>query len=255
MIAELFAVFLGGVLGSAHCVGMCGGFAMAIGASDLPLVPIVARQFIYSAGRVFTYVFLGALGGAAGQRLAMHSVGFFSVQQVFSVVAGLIMLFVGLSVLGLIPRRLIPAGGLIAPLFAQFLNARGRGGFFIAGLANGFLPCGLVYSFLALALASGSMSRGMLLMGCFGLGTVPAMVLIGCGSRLLTHARRVAIHRVAAVFVVLIGLVTIARGVPGVLGHHSHGELQRGGGIAPADPLCGSLGRTPGAGSTQGPTP
>ena len=216
-MGELITVFVAGLLSSAHCIGMCGGFAAAIGATDQPMLPLVGRQLIYSAGRLTTYAFLGACGGFAGLYLSRFNTQLVSAQQVFSVLAGVIMLAVGLSVLGLLRLPRAVSGGvssLFAPLYRHFLNARSTGGFFLAGIANGFLPCGLVYAFLAMAVTKESVSLGMLVMLCFGAGTVPVMVLIGCGSKLLSRTTRLRVYRVAACFVILAGIRTIVRGIP-----------------------------------------
>jgi hypothetical protein len=214
-MSELIAVSLMGFLSSAHCVGMCGGFAAAIGASDRAIMPVLARQLVYNLGRVFTYAFLGACGGFAGLYLSRFNSALITVQQLFSGAAGVTMLLVGVSLLGLraVPRaRLERLTSLFAPLFSHFLNA--RGGFFLAGLANGFLPCGLVYAFLALAVATGSVAEGMLTMTFFGAGTVPAMVLIGLGSALLNRTVRLRVMRLAACFIIIAGAVTITRAFP-----------------------------------------
>ncbi len=158
-----------------------------------------------------------ACGGFAGLYLSRFNTQLVSAQQVFSVLAGVIMLAVGLSVLGLLRLPRAVSGGvsnLFAPLYRHFLNARSTGGFFLAGIANGFLPCGLVYAFLAMAVTKESVSLGMLVMLCFGAGTVPVMVLIGCGSKLLSRTTRLRVYRVAACFVILAGIRTIVRGIP-----------------------------------------
>lgn len=203
-----------GLVSSAHCIGMCGGFAAAIGATDQPLGPALIRQIFYSAGRIFTYAFLGACGGHAGGYLTQLGSALFGVQRMFSMIAGGTMLLVGASVLGWLPLPGRRAGGLAtlaAPIFSRLLSARGWSGFFLAGLANGFLPCGLVYALLAMAVATADMVDGMLLMTFFGIGTVPAMLIVGCGSTLVSHAIRAKIYRIAACFVILAGLFTIKR--------------------------------------------
>jgi len=221
---EYGAVFMGGVLGSAHCLGMCGGFAAALGAADIPFWPVFARQLIYSLGRICTYSFLGAVSGAAGLYLSQFRTPLVQVQQVFSFLAGAFMIVIALSVFGVLPRRYGTSGGLLAPVFAQFLNARTWLGFFLAGLANGFLPCGLVYSFLALSVATADVTRGMLTMAMFGLGTAPAMVAIGCGSRLLPGGARLRVLRGAAVLVLVMGGVTIYRALPASAGSCCHDD-------------------------------
>ncbi|MCG8405927.1 MAG: sulfite exporter TauE/SafE family protein [Phycisphaerales bacterium] len=215
---EYGAVFAGSLLGSAHCVGMCGGLAVTIGATHRSFWPTFARQLVYTAGRVFTYSFLGAVGGFAGLSLSQYQMPLIGAQQVFSFAAGLIMLLVGLSTLGWLPfkskRPVGTAGRLCATIFNHFLNGRGWFGYFAAGLATGFLPCGLVYAFLAMAVAGSNVGQGMLLMACFGLGTAPAMLLVGCGSSLLSHQKRAQVFRVAAVFLIIMGGVMIYRAIP-----------------------------------------
>jgi len=214
---ELAGFFIGGVLGSAHCVGMCGGFAAAIGATERPFWPTLRRQLVYSSGRVFTYAFLGALSGFAGLWLSQFRTPLVGAQQIFSMFAGVIMLLIGLSVLGVLRFRLGPPpvlSRIIGPIYSHFFAARTTVGTFGAGVATGFLPCGLVYSFLALAVASGRLESGLAQMAVFGLGTVPAMVLIGCGGKLLTLGVRTRVYRVAACFVILLGGVTIWRALP-----------------------------------------
>ncbi len=218
MITESLAITAGGFLGSAHCIGMCGGFACAVGASRAPFWPLFARQLLYNTGRVFTYAFLGALAGSSGLYLSRYRLGPVNPQQAFSLLAGSIMIAIGLSTLGLVrlPQSWSAATSrLFAPFFAYFLNARGWFGYFLAGLANGFLPCGLVYAFLAMAAAAQDSPRGALVMVFFGLGTMPAMLAIGCGSRWLTQTTRLRVYRIAAVFVVVLGSVTLYRGWPG----------------------------------------
>ncbi|MCP4247769.1 MAG: sulfite exporter TauE/SafE family protein [bacterium] len=119
--------------------------------------------------------------------------------------------------LGLIPVRRTSsasAGCLVGPLFQQFLGGQRLGGFFTAGLATGFLPCGLVYSFVALAVSAGNVGDGLLLMACFGLGTVPAMVAIGCGGAVVGHATRARVFKLAACLVIAMGAVSIYRAIP-----------------------------------------
>lgn len=217
MTTTLWGVLAGSLLGSSHCVGMCGGFAAALGAGERPMGPILARQLVYNLGRVFTYAFMGALAGTGGVLVTRWSVGPVSASQALSLLAGVIMLGVGVSALGWLPRSgglMRYTSGLLLPLFNYFLNARGWWGYFAAGLANGFLPCGLVYAFVALAAASGTFASGVAIMLVFGLGTLPAMMLIGCGSAWLTHAVRRRVLRAAAVFAMVFGGVTIWRAFP-----------------------------------------
>lgn len=214
---DVIAVAAGGFLSSAHCIGMCGGFAGAIGAAKAPFVPLFLRQLVYNLGRVFTYAFLGAVAGSAGLHLSRLPLGPVSAPQVFSILAGVLMVGLGLNSLGLLrlPARWSAGiGSLFAPIFNYFLNARGWWGYFAAGLANGFLPCGLVYAFLVLAAATGAALSGSLVMVAFGLGTIPAMLMVGCGTQLVSHATRRRVLRIAAALIVVMGAVTVYRGWP-----------------------------------------
>lgn len=226
---EFAAILAGGLLGSAHCLGMCGGFAAAIGSADVPLGPIFGRQILYTLGRITTYAFLGACAGFAGMYLSQYRSSFVTLQQVFAWIAGLIMLYVGAGTLGLLPGRKTGGGLplLLAPLFSHFLNGRGAFGWYSAGLATGFLPCGLVYSFLALAAAASDVARGACMMIAFGLGTAPAMIAIGCGANLLSRTARLRVIRVAACLVLVMGGVTIYRAIPSTDGACCHDPTVR----------------------------
>lgn len=220
-----FSAFAGGLLGSAHCVGMCGGFAAMVGAHRRSFGPNLLGQLIYSLGRVFTYAFLGTVGGFAGGRLAEYSTSLMSAQQVLSLIAGFVMLVVGISVLfpGLW-RRWAPSriGLTFVPLFRHFMTGQRSGGLFLAGVANGFLPCGLVYAFLAMGIAQANALDGMLFMACFGMGTIPALTLVGCGSALVSQRTRFHIYRIAACVVIIAGAVTVHRGWPREGNHCCH---------------------------------
>lgn len=213
-MTQWLAVFVGGLLGSSHCIGMCGGFAIGIGASVEKLGPATARQLTYSAGRILTYCFLGAMGGFAGLYLQRFRTPLLTVQQVFSIVAGVLMVIVALSIL--IPRRgaaTSPKSGCVtASLLGPFMRLPGQIGVLLAGVATGFLPCGLVYGFLAQAAATSSIHLGALTMLAFGLGTVPLMVATGCGGQFMTHHTRMRVYRVAACVVLVMGAITVRRG-------------------------------------------
>lgn len=216
-MTDYLAVFAGGFLGSAHCVGMCGGLVTLVGMPKCSPGGAVTRQLVYCAGRVFTYAFLGLLAGFAGKQLAGVSQTLVNVQQWLSVAAGATMILIGLSTLGLFRIRFALPGGIAQPFakfYHHFLQSPGLSTVFVAGTLNGFLPCGLVYAFLGLALASGDPVRGGLLMVFFGAGTVPAMTVVGCGGSMLGHATRAKVFRIAACLVLVCGGVTIYRAIP-----------------------------------------
>lgn len=211
---ELPLVFVGGVLGSSHCIGMCGGFALAVGAGASSALSNLRRQLIFSAGRIFTYVAAGTIGGFAGWRLARGVPPTVNVQAILALVAGALLVWQGLDAVGWFPRRRtvgqVPC--LASSFFAPLLKVHGRASAFLAGMFTGMLPCGLVYANLALAASSSDMLTGALVMAAFGLGTVPLMVAFGAGTSLLSLVARQRIYRLAAWCIVLVGLISIARG-------------------------------------------
>lgn len=225
-ISQLPFVFVAGLLGSSHCLGMCGPFAVGVGSGALSTWDNLRRQSLFSAGRIFTYGALGATAGFCGLRVTRALPVATSVPAILAVVAGLWMLYVGLGATGLLPQRrggrnAAVTGCLVGAWFAPFLRPTpsggslvGRGaGYFLAGMFTGWLPCGLVYAFSALAASSTSLLLGAATMVIFGLGTMPLMVLAGLGGSLLRWESRQRLLRVAAWCVVLSGSLSLARGI------------------------------------------
>jgi sulfite exporter TauE/SafE len=232
-MSELPLVFFGGLLGSAHCIGMCGPMALALGAG-WPLASNLRRQLVYSAGRISTYAFCGAAAAFGSLWIASQTRYLLLAQAWLAILAGLLLLLIGLASAGLLPApaarvaATAPCGA--AGVIKALLNTPGWTGAFLAGVATGFIPCGLVYAFLLKAASAGSVWLGGICMAAFGLGTVPLMVATGCGGAMLSTATRTRALRLAALCVVAAGVVTIVRGA-GQL------EAARGGVVAPC-PFC-----------------
>lgn len=208
---------LGGLLGSSHCVGMCGGFAAIVGLNTGSLLGNLRAQLIYSLGRIMSYATLGAVAGYAGQRLNAALPQMINVPAVLCLVAGAFLFREGLLASGLVRCRVgssaSTAGCLFGSLFSTLLRMPGGRNTFVAGIATGLLPCGLVYAFVSLAASSGEMSSGLVTMLAFGAGTVPLMVFTGCGASLLSWTARRRMWQFAAWSVMLTGLLTLGRGV------------------------------------------
>ncbi len=135
---------------------------------------------MYNMGRVSSYVFLGALFGFLGNILS------FSAQSsgYFYFIIGIVMVLMGLSLMGKIKFLTSLESSLafnpsIKKLFSKLIHSKSYISFYGLGILNGFLPCGLVYFFLASAAASGSVWRGALTMAIFGFSTVPALFGLG----------------------------------------------------------------------------
>ncbi|MBS1189376.1 MAG: sulfite exporter TauE/SafE family protein [Rhodocyclaceae bacterium] len=214
------ALFLVGLLGGTHCVGMCGGI---VGALSMGGPARWSLHLAYNAGRILSYAAAGAIAGALGGA-SLGLEGQWPVRLALYFLANLMLVALGLYLLG-ITRLLAPVEGLgerlwrhVQPLGRRFLPARTAGQAFPLGLLWGWLPCGLVYSALATALTAGSAGRGALVMLAFGLGTLPNLLLAGMVlGRLQEFSRRRAV-RVAS------GLLVLGFGIYGFLGlARSHG--------------------------------
>ena len=230
-IESLTAAFLVGLLGGTHCIGMCGGIVGAL-SSGLSLDVqtsrwrLVAAQVAYNTGRISSYTVAGLLLGLFGQQLGETGVleGF----PVGRIVAGVIMILFGIYLAGWWHSLLFleQAGArlwkYIEPLGRRFIPVRGAGQAYLLGLVWGWLPCGMVYAVLALALASGSASAGGSIMLAFGLGTLPVMITMGLAfnslKRLVQDPR---IRLVAGLLVILMGVMMLLAN-PAGHGHHAH---------------------------------
>lgn len=213
---ELLLVFVIGLLGSAHCVGMCGGFVVALGAAQRG-GSVHARQALYFAGKTATYAVFGLLAGVAGAAAGLALSGF---QGILGVVLGLVLVAVGLGLCGMFRRLDLAdritqrvAGARELGGAVRRLVARGTpGATFGLGALNGLIPCGLVYALLVKAAATGSALGGAAVMATFGLATVPALYLTGLVGHWLPAPKRVWMTRLGGVLVVALGLLTLARG-------------------------------------------
>lgn len=212
---ELPMVFFAGMLGTAHCLGMCGPFAMMVGGTTRGWSAALLRQLAYTAGRVFTYGVLGAAAGYGGMRLAEVWPTAVNVPAVLAIVAGLFLVYQGLLAARLLPKRAIGATRIACVaggFMGQFLRQPGATSIFVAGILNGLLPCGLLYGMLALATSTHSVVGGGVTMMVFGLGTAPAMIAAGLGGRLIGLATRQRLLSVAAWCLMLTGVLSIMRG-------------------------------------------
>lgn len=219
-----------GLLGSGHCMGMCGGIAGAVGMSGPrhTLAAGAAYSLLYNLGRIVSYAIAGFLVGSLGTWLgvAFH-IGPWA--AVLRLVTGVVMLGIGLHLAlnwgGL--RRIETLGvrlwRLVAPLAYKLLPPRNPAQALGLGLLWGWLPCGLVYTMLAAAAVAGSGTHGALLMVAFGLGTWPAMVgATAAAHRLTGWSRKPAFRRTAGALIILFGVWTLVAPTRMLLAQHHH---------------------------------
>jgi len=208
-------LFAAGFLGSSHCLGMCGGFALALGSGASGVGANLWRQVAYTIGRVFTYATLGALAGYGGWRFAKLVPFGIDVAAWLAVLAGLVLMVQGLAAAGWIRRPTVSGSSAGCPgtsLFAMLFSLPGPWRPFLAGVFTGFLPCGLLYGMLALAASTHHWMPGMIAMIVFGAGTAPVMIATGLGGSVLSHSARQRLWKVAAWCLVIAGTVSLARG-------------------------------------------
>ena len=206
----LFAAFIFGLLGSLHCLVMCGPIALSI-----PVPQSFNRLsaiIIYTIGRITTYAFLGLCVGMVGQLFAIS--GF---QQVLSIVCGVLVAcmsgFFAVKAGGKITSVINQYTGKVRVGFNQMLHKQGIVSYFLLGMVNGLLPCGLVYISLAAALATGSSLTGAAYMAMFGLGTAPAMLTVSQFASLIKIQKTVRVKTFISGVVFVTGVIMIVRGL------------------------------------------
>jgi hypothetical protein len=186
MTIDYFSAFIIGILGSGHCIGMCGGITTMLTtaipesskAKKLPLT------LSYHFGRISSYALIGAIAGFTGS-LAAKSIGMPIVM--LRLMAGVFLIFLGLYLAQWLMwlTKIEKIGKLvwryISPLSKRFIPVTSNSQAVMLGVLWGWLPCGLIYSTLTWSLASGHPVDGALLMLCFGLGTLPSLISVSFG--------------------------------------------------------------------------
>ena len=216
-----------------HCLGMCGPLVGSLAAAQqnrgLRFSGVLAAQLLHHMGRVTSYAVIGFVLAAAGSAVRLAGFGR-DLQGTLSLLMGLVMALLGMGLLGWLPaRRFIESGrlaGLVIRSTARLRNARGAGAWVLVGMANGLLPCGPVYAVAAGTVVSSPLA-GAAGMALFGLGTMPALLLLAMGTERLSPRLQARFNRLAAVLGLLIGLQLICRGAAamGWIGHLRFGEL------------------------------
>jgi hypothetical protein len=214
---EYVLFFIAGIAGSFHCIGMCGGFPIAIGSvpSQTPSRKVF-NHLLYNSGRVFTYTFLGIVLGYLS--LKINEVKpILNAQVIVSIVAGVFMILIGLQILGMLSERTIPIPGFspfyifLKKTIASFIGYKSLAAPLCLGIFNGFLPCPLIYAFLFKAATSGSPDKGGMTMLSLGLGTIPTMFILGNLSGIISPRIRAKASLIPGLVVVIFGIITIVR--------------------------------------------
>lgn len=209
----LWTALIFGLAGGFHCVGMCGPIAFIIPINRSSNSSLIFQTFLYHFGRILSYSIIGFVFGAIGKGLFLA--GF---QQRLSILMGILMI-----IIILVPVSIFNKYNFSKPLYklinivkhklGLYLKKKSNRAIFSVGFFNGFLPCGLVYIALIGAISTGNSIQGALYMAFFGLGTVPLMTSAILLGNFVSISIRKKIQKVIPVFVVIIGILFILRGM------------------------------------------
>jgi len=211
------SVFLVGLLGGVHCVGMCGGIVTALSLSSTTGRPALPMLLAYNFGRITSYALAGAIVGAIGASTILLE-RFVPAERVLYGLANIMLILLGLYLAGLsravlaLERVGSVVWARLQPLMKRFIPVRTVPQAFFTGAVWGWLPCGLVYSVLISALATGSAAHGALLMLAFGAGTLPNLLAMGLfAQRLQTLTRKPGVRLAAGLLVAAFGVWGLTR--------------------------------------------
>jgi sulfite exporter TauE/SafE len=231
MLSDYITIFFIGLLGGfSHCLGMCGGLVMTYSinlrgsdpASSTPRWPRWRIHLLYNSGRIFTYMILGEIFGLLGSTLGLI-LAIKNIQGALEVFAGVVMLIMGLNFSGIWPAwsaDFFPGINTFKKLIARLFNVLRPGNMFILGMILGLIPCGLVYAAGAKAVATQSPLAGMMTMLFFGLGTFPALFILGISTEFITVRLRQQLYRLAAGLLIILAVLTLLRGIDALDWYH-----------------------------------
>ena len=217
---SLISAFLVGLLGGGHCVGMCGGIVSAV-SMHLPnqskTQPKILFLIAYNAGRILSYTLAGVLAGLLGaSSFFLNHV--LPIQHLLYFISSLMLIFLGLYLAGFwhgmtyIENAGRSLWAKLQPYSKRFIPVQNLKQAFALGGLWGWLPCGLVYSVLIAAIATGSAFKGGLLMLAFGIGTLPTLLAMGMTAvKLKATLQNVWIRRISGLMVLGFGVLGMFR--------------------------------------------
>ena len=214
---SLASAFLVGLLGGGHCAGMCGGIVGAVSLSLPGSRPRIGFLLVYNLGRIASYGAAGLLAGAIGAS-SFFLDHVLPVERVLYALASVMLILLGLYLAGIWRGVVVleTVGGKlwrhVQPWSKRFLPVRTLPQALALGSIWGWLPCGLVYSVVVAALATGSPWHGGALMLAFGLGTLPALLAMGMAAvRMRAVLQHVWVRRLSGLVVIGFGLLGLWR--------------------------------------------
>lgn len=213
MFLALTTGFFIGLVGSFHCIGMCGPIAITLPVNAHGTWRFYIGRILYNGGRTLTYTIFGAMMGLIGQRFFVAGL-----QQEVSIAVGGAMMVSAVA-----PRLVNRLQGKFSiakaittklkKIFSAAFQKRTVASLFVIGVVNGFLPCGLVYMAMAGSATTGTIAGGALFMAGFGMGTVPVMLGVSVAGSFLSVAVRQQMSRLSPVIIFLFGAILFLRGM------------------------------------------
>jgi len=215
LLIILSTAFLGSV---GHCIGMCGGIVVAYSSTKIDQRSSWKRQTVshlaYNLGRVTTYTILGAMFGLLGKAIAFTP----TTKGVLFVLTGILMILAGASLIGNLKflnsaEWSVSKNGWYQKQFKALIGSSSLQSFYLLGMLNGIIPCGLVYSFAIFAASTASPLWGAIVMATFGLATIPALFFLGTVTKFLQKGSlRGTMMKLAAMLVIFYGFYTLYKG-------------------------------------------
>lgn len=209
---DLLAALTLGIIGSMHCIGMCGPLMLAVPTNSATRWQFILERLIYNLGKALMYGLMGAVLGFAGKSILMNF------QQNLSIILGIAILLAVVIPIGYkskmekySPLKYIYT--FIKDKFIVLIRKRGLFAFFSLGVLNGLLPCGLVYTALIGATAVADVRQSALFMIVFGIGTTPALIGVALAGKLLSVKYRGIITRIIPVMTIVLGIILVLRGM------------------------------------------
>lgn len=203
----LITGFTIGIVGSLHCVGMCGPIALGVASRSDKMI----HYLFYTLGKALSYTVMGLVLGMIGNQFALAGM-----QQILTIVSGVIVLlifFVSISQ-NQEPAFITAALGKFRLVLYSLLGNTRKGWFsFEMGVINGFLPCGLVYLALMTALATGDLWYSGMLMLAFGIGTMPILLMLMISGRSVPQDIRTKLNKGLPYLILIMGSLMILRGL------------------------------------------
>lgn len=210
---ELWIAFTLGLFGGFHCLGMCGPIAMVLPFQATHKWKTLINVLLYNFGRVVTYTMLGLIPGLIGSSLRLAGL-----QQWLAIITGVALIFTVVFSIN-VDRELSrisifgKASALAKKIMSKNIKRHHQSTLFITGLANGLLPCGMVYIAFAGAFLQQGILDSMLYLFAFGLGTLPLMIIASLSTQLISGNVRHLLRKLYPGFIMIIGLLLIIRGL------------------------------------------